>query len=259
VGRAPETDESVTQLKMALTPPLATPIAFSPMLDPNLSEGSDIRLDGWCENFTLPLKKGWWPYLVKDDGKTRVVFANKKGGNVRVSRKAPTLNVNRFPVGFEFRVMDHFPSELLQDFMALLVLLMTADNALPRLNSDWAVAMSETFKHGFAARLPQNYVATLEEAFQVRLPRSRPQEVLQALATGLHASHGGDCESLMGGPTHAPTIPDINGAAFSMHLQDMMTADIRLQREFASSRMLGAKHQNDRLPLQEFKASRSGK
>lgn len=146
-----------------------------------LKLGADIRTRN-LSNYIYPLDKGWTKCLLMKKNKLVEVYYNKKLKKISYNRvfdkeehKRDLLN----KIGIEFRIFDHFPTNYLNQILALLVpvVLDSTKNTHKKINFKntyitkqfWHDEMFNIITKGYDYKFGIKYLNALEKEFNIKL------------------------------------------------------------------------------------------
>lgn len=217
----------------------------------SMHTGNDVRA-AWCDEFGLPLKKGFVPTVVFVESKKRFELRFYTPKSKEVSVKMPVKDGFRgvSPMGFEFRLMDNMPSatcalQLLRVFALCACASKRArvSCVTPNTHSGWNDAVASVLLQGRHAVLSDRYVHALAKRLDIPpiitntdTNKKDTRSVLDAVCAGLHKAYRGHPWMRLlsrggGGGDDVPVIPDNNTAswndAMKLYLQSESADDER--------------------------------
>ena len=211
--------------------------------------GTNVRFE-WSQNVELQLKRNWYPFLVKRDDKLVIYF-------VHISMRKYTL---RMPVrhsvskhvratGFEFRIMDNFPSKQLPAFMHILALIAAASQRVTcgqpvKFDNTWLEALDSVLTGGSLAVVPKAYLVNVYRVLNLKydLPDSEVTyfDALIGLCRSLfHSYNTHSWMKLWYGksiPIHPPVPYDLNLEAWQFFFERHHAGKIDEKRKEALRR-----------------------
>jgi len=161
--------------------------------------GADIRTRDLSE-YNYPLDKNWERCLLMKKNKLHEIYYNKKINKIsyeRIYDKDIYKNTLMNRIGFEFRIFDHFPTNYLNQILALLVPIVLDSVKNPKIikfkntyvaKQFWHDEMFHVITKGYEYTLGLPYIKILEKEFGVVLKHKKSlnsEDILKELYENL--------------------------------------------------------------------------
>jgi len=169
----------------------------------NLSLGSDIRTRS-MNNFVYPLHKDYKKKLLLKNNKLIEVYHNIVTNEISYKRVFDKNEYNGLlnnRVGIEFRILDHFPTKYLNQFLSLLVpIVLDSDKNSKKIKfvdshiakQYWHDEMADAIMKGYNYTISAPYIHALEKEFNINIVSKKKlntEMIMQILNNLLHAKH----------------------------------------------------------------------
>jgi hypothetical protein len=146
--------------------------------------GADFRTNN-LSSYIYPLDKNWSKKLIMKKNKLYEVYYNEKTKKIsheRIFDKNIHKNNLLNRTGIEFRIFDHFPTNYLDQFLALLVPIVLDSVKIPKVikfkdtyvsKQFWHDEMYNVMVNGYNYTLGLKYISMLEKEFSIKIEHKK--------------------------------------------------------------------------------------
>lgn len=204
--------------------------------------GTDVRLDTcWScsvRPYSQPLA------FVKTKGGIHAAVFDKETGTYAMDKTCTRAT----PVGIEFRVFDHLPSEHVRDLLSIVVLAAAASGkcdtrSIASEDPAWILQMRDSAAHGSRVPVSKDFWAKVQKAFGVKAALPAHAFLgLNALLQAMHAKHGKNAVAKAYGLSKCPMFPDVNFPLWRDSVTKMMSIDSTLRDKLSRVIALSVAH-----------------
>jgi len=205
--------------------------------------GTDVRYDTcWSCGPTTDMRRHDTLAFVKTAAGIEAASLDKESGTFKLHGD----DIEASPIGIEFRVFDHIPSEHVSDLVSIVALAGASATARERpiksasTDRHWILQMRDAAAHGSRVPVLPEYWAGVCKAFGVK-KGTAPGDAfagLNALLEIAYAEHGRNAVAKALGLDRAPRFPDVNLPVWVEGTRVLVAQDPSLRLRI--SRVLGS-------------------